>query len=70
MAIIKVRLQERASMERAVGYSQGVLRVGVTAPPLYNRANVALVDFLSRLFKMGSSKVFILRGFRSSDTVL
>ena len=57
-------------MERVVGYSQGVLRVGVTAPLLYDRANLALVDFLARLFKMGSSKVSILRGFRSRDKVL
>ena len=57
-------------MERVVGYSQGVLRLGVTAPPLYSRANVALADFLARLFKMGSSNVFILRGFRSRDKVL
>ena len=69
-AIIKVRLQPGARKQEVLGYSQGVLRVRVTAPPVGGKANTALVDFLARLFKTRSSQVSILRGSRSRDKLL
>ena len=69
-ATIKVRVQPGARKEQVLGYSEGVLRVHVTAPPVEGKANAAVMDLLSRVLGVRSSQITILRGLGSRDKVL
>ena len=63
--IFQVRLQPRASRDEIAGVIAGALKVRVQAPPLQDRANVALCEYLAELLKTPKSAVRILAGERS-----
>jgi uncharacterized protein len=63
--IFQVRLQPRASRDEIAGVIAGALKVRVQAPPLEDRANVALCEYLAELLKTPKSAVRILAGERS-----
>lgn len=60
-----VRVQPRASKDEVVGVIEGALKIRLQAPAVENRANEALVEFLSHLLKTPKSAVRILAGDRS-----
>ena len=61
---ISVRVQPRASKDQIAGTIEGALKVRLTAPAVENRANEALIEFLSRLLKTPKSAVRIQSGER------
>ena len=65
VAILRVRVQPRASTDEIVGVIDGALKVRLQAPALENRANVALCEYLAGLLKTPKSAVRILSGQRS-----
>src|ERR1700687_2165654 len=60
-----VRLQPRASRDEIAGEMGGALKVRLRAPPVEDRANEALVEFLAQLLKTPRSAVRMLSGERS-----
>lgn len=60
-----VRVQPRANKDEIAGEFAGGMKVRLQAPAVENRANDALVEFLSRLLKTPKSAVRILGGDRS-----
>ena len=60
-----VRLTPRASRDEIVGYSEGVLRVKVTAPPVDGKANAALCKLLAKRLGVAPSRVRIERGAKA-----
>lgn len=60
-----VRVQPRANKDEIAGEFDGGMKVRLQAPAVENRANDALVEFLSRLLKTPKSAVRILGGDRS-----
>jgi len=60
-----VRVQPRASKDEIAGEMGGALKVRLRAPPVEDRANEALVEFLAVLLKTPRSAVRILSGERS-----
>ena len=60
-----VRVQPRASRDEVAGEMGGALKVRLRAPALEDRANEALVEFLSGLLKTPRSAVRIQSGERS-----
>lgn len=60
-----VRVQTRASRDEVAGEWEGALKIRLAAPPVDNRANEALCDFLSSVLKISKSAVRILSGERS-----
>jgi hypothetical protein len=46
------------------------IKVKVTAQPVENKANKALIEFLSKFLKIPKSRIEILRGDTSKDKVL
>jgi uncharacterized protein (TIGR00251 family) len=64
-AIFFVRVQPRASRDELAGEMSGALKVRLQAPAVENRANDALIEFLSQLLKTPRSAVRILSGDRS-----
>jgi len=57
-----VRVQPRASKDEIAGVMEGALKVRLCAPAVENRANEALVEFLSTLLKTPKSAVRIQSG--------
>lgn len=60
--IVNVRVQPRASKDEVVGALDGALKIRLCAPAVENRANEALVEFLSDLLKTPKSAVRIQSG--------
>lgn len=69
-ATVTVRVQPRASRDGVVGFSEGVLRVRLTAPPLENRANEALVRFLAGALGVPRAWVDIVAGGRGRNKIV
>ena len=61
---ISVLVQPRASKDQIAGTIEGALKVRLTAPAVENRANEALIEFLSTLLKTPKSAVRIQSGER------
>ena len=60
-----LRVQPRASNDEIAGEMGGALKVRLQAPPVDDRANEALVEFLAQLLKTPRTAVRILSGERS-----
>lgn len=63
--LLQVHLQPGASRNQVVGTRSGVLRVRVTSPPLENRANRQLMEFLAELLGLPKSSVELVSGSRT-----
>lgn len=59
---VSVRVQPRASKNEIAGAFGGALKIRLCAPAIENRANEALVGFLSNLLKTPKSAVRIQSG--------
>jgi uncharacterized protein (TIGR00251 family) len=64
---LRVRVQPRASKDQIAGTIEGALKVRLTAPAVENRANEALIEFLSTLLKTPKSAVRIQSGARGRN---
>ena len=69
-ATVTVRVQPRSSRDGVAGLSEGVLRVRLTAPPVENRANEALVRFLAGALRVPRGCVEILAGDRGRNKIV
>jgi uncharacterized protein (TIGR00251 family) len=59
---ISVLVQPRASRDKFGPRHDGRIKVAVTAPPVDNEANLAVIDFLSKTFGVARSDVTIVSG--------
>ncbi len=53
-----------------VGFTDGVLRVKISAPPIKGKANRELITFLSRLLGVGKGSVNIIKGHTTRNKVV
>ena len=53
-----------------VSFTDGVLRVKVSAPPIKGKANRELITFLSRLLGMSKGSVNIIKGHTTRNKVV
>ena len=65
-----MRLTPRASATNVALRGDGSLAVRVTAPPLEDRANEALVRAVAKALGVAPSRVALVRGQRSRDKTL
>jgi len=68
--MITVHVLPRASREGLAGLFGDAVRIRLTAPPLENRANEALVRFLSASLNVPRSRVEIVSGRRGRTKVV
>jgi len=61
-ALLRVRLTPRSSTSKIEGWKDGVLRVRVTAPPIENRANEALIELLAKDLRIPKSAIILKSG--------
>ena len=60
--VIQVSIIPRSSMNKVEQISDGVYKVKVTAPPVDNKANEALIKALAKHFDIPRQSIAILRG--------
>lgn len=66
----KVKLHPRSSKNSVLKEDDGSLNVYLTARPVENKANQALVELLSKDFKVSKSRIKIISGFKSRNKVV
>ncbi len=69
-ALVRVRVQPRASQDEVVGWEGATLRVRVHAPPVEGEANEALLTLLARLFRVPRSALALVRGAHARDKLV
>ena len=69
-AKISVRVHPSATKNEIVGFSDGVLQVRVSAPPVKGKANRELIAFLSEKLGVTKGKVDIIKGHTTRNKVV
>jgi uncharacterized protein (TIGR00251 family) len=69
-AEIRLHVQPRAKRCEIAGVFDGALKIKVTAPPVDDAANRAVIEFLSKLFGVSKSTLSIAAGAKTRDKVL
>ena len=67
---IAVRVQPGARKNSITGYSDGVLRVKVAAPPVEGKANKELIAYLSDILDVKKSAITIEKGQTSRNKLI
>jgi hypothetical protein len=65
--IVRVQVQPRAARDRLLGLHGGALKIALTAPPVDNAANAALISFLAELVQVPRSALTIIGGAKSRE---
>ena len=63
--VLYAHIQPRAARDKVVGQHGEALKISLRAPPVDNKANAALIDFLSLLFEIPKSCVRLKSGEQS-----
>jgi uncharacterized protein len=69
-ALLRVRVQPRASRDAITGWRDEALAVRVTAPPVDGAANAAVSALLADALDVAASAVTVIRGERARDKVV
>lgn len=67
--ILNLRIAPNSSKNEII-FTQGVLKVKITAQPIDGKANKALLEYLSKVFKIPKSSFEIIKGETSKDKTL
>jgi uncharacterized protein (TIGR00251 family) len=67
---IQLHVLPRAKRSEIAGLHNGALKVRITAPPVDDAANRAIIEFLSRLLDLPKSNIHILAGLKSREKTL
>ena len=63
--LLTLYIQPRASRTRFQGPHGDALKLAITAPPVDNRANSMVIDYLAKFFRLPKSAVTIKSGRQS-----
>jgi len=69
-AEISLRVYPNSSRNEVVGFTEGVLRVRVSAPPVRGKANKELITLLSRILGVNKGSIDIIKGHTSRNKVV
>ena len=69
-AFLKVHLVPRSSRNEVVGRRGDVVCIKLSAPPVENAANKALIEFVADLLQIKKNQVEIVAGHKSRDKTL
>jgi uncharacterized protein (TIGR00251 family) len=70
VAVLSIRIQPRASKNEVIRLENGGLKIRLTAPPVDNAANEALVKFLSAVLSVAKSQIEIVSGHTSREKIV
>jgi len=69
-AKISLLVYPNAAKNEMLGFTDGVLRVKITAPPSKGKANKELVAFLGQLLEVSKSSISIIKGHTSRNKLI
>jgi hypothetical protein len=69
-AKISLRVSPNAARNEVVGFTDGVLRVKIVAPPVEGKANKELIAFLSQKLGVSKGSLTIIKGHTSRNKVI
>ena len=67
---VRLHVQPRAKRCEISGAYNGALKVKVTAPPVDDAANRAVIEFFADLLRIPKSRLAIQAGLKSRDKIL
>ena len=67
--IIKIKIVPNSSKNDII-LEEGFIKVKITAQPIENKANKALVEYLSKQFKIPKTNIEIIKGETSKEKTL
>ncbi|MGN0018842.1 MAG: DUF167 domain-containing protein [Candidatus Gastranaerophilaceae bacterium] len=67
--IIKLKISPNASKNEIIK-NENELKIKITAQPIENKANKALIEFLSKTLKVAKSNIEIVKGETSKEKTL
>ena len=67
--IIKIKIVPNSSKNDII-LEEGFIKVKITAQPIENKANKALVEYLSKQFKVPKTNIEIIKGETSKEKTL
>ena len=71
MFVLPVKIIVNAPQNQVLGYNaRGELKIKIRALPEKGKANLELLDFLSKLFSLSKSDISIISGYSSEHKVL
>ena len=65
--VLQVRIQPRASKNEVLRMEGGGIKIRLTAPPVDNAANEALVKFLADVLSIAKSQIAIVAGHTARE---
>ncbi len=63
--VIGIYVHPKASKTRIIGIYNGLLKIGVTSPPVDGKANREVVKFLAKCLKIPKSDIVLRAGLHS-----
>ena len=67
---ISLHVHPNAARNEVIGFTEGIWRVRVAAPPIKGKANKELLSFLSRILGLSQSSLAIAKGHTSRNKVI
>lgn len=67
--VLKIRIAPNSAKNQLV-LSDDMVKLKITAQPIENKANKAVVEYLSKLFKIPKTSISIIKGDTSKDKTL
>ena len=67
--ILRLRISPNASKNQFI-FTDDMIKLKITAQPIENKANKAVIEYLSKLFKVPKTKITILKGDTSKEKSL
>ena len=68
--LLSIKLVPRSKKLGVLGVLGDALKIGVNSPPVDNKANEDLIDYLSKLLKIPKSKISIIKGLTSKNKTI
>ena len=69
-AKIPLLVSANATRNEVLGFTDGILRVKIAAPPTKGKANRELIAFLCKLLDVGKSSINIVKGHASRNKLV
>jgi len=63
--ILQIKLQPKASFDAITGIIDDRIKIRLTSPPIDNKANQHLVQYLAKQFSIAKSNIEIIKGLQS-----
>ena len=67
--ILRLRISPNSSKNQFI-FADDMIKLKITAQPIENKANKAVIEYLSKLFKVPKTKITILKGDTSKEKTL